>query len=257
MSGKHQRGFVHSRVMDLVFLFVLILLGIGAWKLVENLIGGEFSLAFFLFWLMSAAAAWWWTRAQPLVLRVPVGFLLYLVLAAALVPLAWWSQSRLAVAAEALVAAVLARYVGAWLMRLVEPKARVAPPWYLDQRFNLIENLARWVFVAGLAWFVVGVLPLLLVFLLPVEWITWAALAWAFAALAWYCYRQRPSRVRLLKVPLGLWVFVVAVVLLKLLQPQLMGPLEAGSIGEIGYLVYLPTVAALFAEVVLVGTAQR
>jgi hypothetical protein len=240
--------------MDLVFLFVLILLGIGAWKLVENLIGGEFALAFFLLWLMATAAAWWWTRHQPLLLRVPVGFLLYLGLAAMLLPLSWWSQSRLAVAAEAAVTVVLVRYVGAWLTRLIEPKVRVAPSWYLDQRINLVEDLARWVFVAGIAWFVVGVLPLLLVFLLPVEWITWAALAWACVALAWYLYKFRPSRMRVLKLPLGLWMFVAAVVLLKLFQPQLIGPLEAGSIAEIGYLVYASTAAALFAEIVVLGT---
>ncbi|HEX7964678.1 MAG TPA: hypothetical protein VF651_03070 [Gammaproteobacteria bacterium] len=256
MGAGGQRGFVRSSVMDLAFLFLLIVCGILAWKALDTLLSGEFALSFFMAWLIASAIAWWWTRQQPLLLRVPVGFLLYLGLSSVLLPLAWWSQSRLAVAAEAAVAVVLASYVGAWLTRLIEPKVRVAPPWYLDQRINLIADLARWVFVAGIAWFVVGVLPLLLVFLLPVEWITWAALAWACVTLAWYLYKSRPGRMRVLKVPLGLWVFVAAAVLLKLLQPQLIGPLEAGSIAEIGYLVYASLVAALFAEIVVLGTPR-
>jgi hypothetical protein len=255
-SFERQRGFVRSSVMDLAFLFILILIGLALWQFFSTVVSGDFPLVFFMVWLVVTALAWWWSRNQPLLLRVPVGFLVYLAAVAVLLPLSWWPGSRLILALEAAVAGTLPGYLGGWCARLLQPRL-AAPPWYLDQRINLMEDLGRWLFVSTIAWFAVGLLPLLLVFVLPLEWIPWAAQAWALAVLVWYLYKQRPSRMRLLKVPLGLWVFVGATVLLKLLQSRLAGPLEAGSIGAVAYAAYAPLVAAFFAEIVVVGTLRR
>ena len=117
---------------------------------------------------------------------------------------------------------------------------------------NDVMGRFAWTWVRVLEWTLTA-----MVFVLPLEWIPWAAQAWALAVLVWYLYKQRPSRMRLLKVPLGLWVFVGATVLLKLLQSRLAGPLEAGSIGAVAYAAYAPLVAAFFAEIVVVGTLRR
>ncbi len=251
-----QRGFVHSRVMDLVFLFVLILLGIGAWQWLSTIVSGDFMLAWFMVWLMATAAAWWWTREQPLVLRIPAGFLSFLVLAVLFAPLSWWSGSKIAVAAEAVVLAVGAKYLGRlWSARL-EARIEAGAPWYLDQSANIVNDLFLWAGVSIVAWFAVGVLPLLLVFVFPVEWIPWGAMVWGFAATAWYLFKFRKSRVRLLKLPIGLWVFAVTALVLKLFQQQIAGPMEAGSIELIAYAAYWPVVCALFVEIAQIGTRK-
>lgn len=256
MHQRTQRGFVGAGVMDLAFLFILVLIGIGVWQWLSTLVSGDFMLAWFMVWLMATAAAWWWTREQPLVLRIPAGFLLFFGLGAVLAPLSWWSGSKIAVAAEAAVLAVGAKYLGRlWFARLKQ-KIETGAPWYLDQSINLINDLALWAGVSIVAWFAVGVLPLLLVLFVPVEWIPWWAVVWAFAATAWYLIKFRKSRVRFLKIPLGLWVFVVTAVVLKLFQQQIAGPLEAGSIELIAYAAYWPVVVALFVEIVITGTRR-
>ena len=256
MGYRQQRGFVRSSILDLVFLFVVILLGIGVWQWLSTLISGDFMLAWFMLWLMAAAAAWWWTREQPLVLRIPAGFLLFLGSGLVLGALSWWSGSKLAVAAEAAVSALGARYLGAlWAARL-KPRIEAGAPWYLDQSVNLIEDLFRWIGVCAVTWFAVGVLPLMLVFVLPVEWVPWGALLWAFAATAFYLFKYRQSRMQFLKAPLGLWVFVLTAVILRLFQQQFVGPMEAGSIELIAYTACWPVVIAMFVEFVVIGTRK-
>ncbi len=242
--------------MDLAFLFILILVGIGVWQWLSTIVSGEFALAWFMVWLMATAAAWWWTREQPLMLRTPAGFLLFLCIGLVLAPLSWWSQAKIAVAAEAAVLAVGAKYLGRlWSARL-QARIEAGPPWYLDQSANIVNDLFLWAAVSIVAWFLVGVLPLMLVFVLPADWIPWAAMVWGFAAIAWYLFKFRKSRLRFLRLPIGLWVFVVTAVVLMLFQQQIVGRLEAGSIGLIAYLAYWPVVAGLFTETVIVGTRK-
>lgn len=253
---RRQRGFVHSRIMDLVFLFVLILIGIGAWNWLSTLVNGDFTLAFFMLWLMAAGTAWWWSREHKRVLRIPAGLVVFLVLGAVLLPLSWWSGSKLVVAVEAAVLAALVHYFGGkWSQRLA---TRLAPgsasPWWLDQSVNLVDDLARCVAYSALAFFLVVVPSMLLIFFMPLEEVHWGALALSFAATAWYLIKVRKTRGLFLRVPLGLWAFVPAAALLKILQPQLAGPLEVGSFELITYAAYWPVVAALFVELVLVGT---
>jgi hypothetical protein len=251
---RPQRGFVGAGLMDLAFLFILILVGIGVWQWLSTIVSGEFALAWFMVWLMATAAAWWWTREQPLMLRTPAGFLLFLCIGLVLAPLSWWSQAKIAVAAEAAVLAVGAKYLGRlWSARL-QARITVGATWYVDQSINLINDLAFWAAVSIAAWFLVGVPSLLLVFVLPVDWIPWVAMVWGFAATAWYLFKYRKSRLRFLKLPIGLWVFVVTAVVLKLFQQQIVGPLEAGSIGLIAYAAYWPVVCAGFVEIVAIGT---
>jgi len=256
MGGTAQRGFVRSGVLDLAFLFILILVGIGVWQWLSTIVSGDFMLAWCMVWLMATAAAWWWTREQALVLRIPAGFLLFLALVALFAALSWWSGSKLAVAAEAAVLTVGVKYLGKlWSARL---KARIAAgvPWYLDQSANIVNDLFLWAAVSIVAWFLVGVPSLMLVFILPLDWIPWVAMVWGFTAMAWYLFKYRKSRVRFLKMPLGLWVFVVTAVVLKLFQQQIVGPLEVGSIGAIAYGAYWPVVTALFVEIVIAGPAR-
>ncbi|HEY1991323.1 MAG TPA: hypothetical protein VGH71_02595 [Gammaproteobacteria bacterium] len=250
---KRQCGFVHNRVLDLAFLLVLVLLAIGAWAMLSSLFSGDFVYTWFMLWMAVAAIAWWSVRQQPLVLRVPAGSWVLLAAAMPLLPLSWWSGSKLVTAVEAAVAGVMAVYLGRLWSAHLKPRIASGPPWYLDQRTDLVMDLGRWVFACGAGWFLVGLLPLLLVILLPLDRIAGAATAWGFAALAWYCYRFRPSRLRLLKVPLGLWVFAVSAAALLLLQKQITGPLEVGSIGQIAYAAYAPVVCGLFAEIVVMG----
>jgi len=256
--NSFQRGFVHSRLLDLAFLFVLILLGIGAWQWLSTVVAGDFMLAWFMVWLMATAIAWWWTREQILVLRLPIGFLLYLVLGLLLVPLSWWSGSKLVAASEAVVLTVGARYFGA--LGSAKLKTRIEQgnaPWWLDQSIDLIADLARWIAVCIVAWFTVSLLPMVFVFVLPLEWIAWAAMVWGFGLAAWYLYKVRKSRVRLFKVPLGLWVFVLTAVVLQLFQKQLVGLMEAGSIEQIAYAAWWPVLAGMFIEIVVWGTERK
>ncbi len=256
MQKRLQRGFVHSRVMDLVFLFVLILAGLVLVKVFETLISGDYTVAFFVIWLLASAAAWWWCHEQRLLLRVPTGLWIFFVAGSVFIPLSWWTQSRLVAGVEAAVAVTLARYLGWRCSRLIAAKMAEGTPWYLDQGIDLIADLGRWVFACIIAWFAVGVLPLLLVVILPVEWIPWGAMAWGFAATAWYLFKFRTSRLRLLKLPIGLWVFAVTAVVLKLFQQQIAGPMEAGSIELIAYSAYWPVVSALFIEITIIGTSH-
>ena len=213
-------------------------------------------LAWFMVWLMAAAAAWWWTRGEPLVLRIPAGFLAFIGLGAVLLPLSWWSGSKLVMTAEAAVLAAGVKYLGAlWTARL-KPRLSAGVPWYLDQSVNLIDDLFRWLGVSILAWFAVGVLPLLLVLFVPVDWVPWGALAWSLVAMAWYLLKIRKSQVLLLKIPLGLWAFALTALILKVFQQQIVGPMEAGSIELIAYMAYWPVVVAMFVEIVMLGTRK-
>jgi len=243
--------------MDLVFLFALILLGIGLWNWLSTIVSGDFALAFFMVWLMATGTGWWWTREQPLVLRIPAGSLLFLLGALVLVPLSWWSTSKIVLTVEAAVLAVGARYWGALWSQRIAARLGVSTPGYLDQSINLINDLARWVGLSILAWFLAVVPPMLLVFFIPVEWVPWGALVWSFAATAFYFYRFRKGSLRFLKVPLGLYAFVVTEVLLLTFERQLVGPMEAGSFQQIGYLAYWPAVAALFVEIIMIGTNKQ
>ena len=126
-------GFVRSSVLDLAFLFVLILIGIGVWQWLSTIVSGDFMLAWFMVWLMATAAAWWWIREQTLVLRIPAGFLLFLLISLVLLPLSWWSGNKWVVTAEAVVLAMTARYLGnLWSVRLKRTLAEGFAPWYLD-----------------------------------------------------------------------------------------------------------------------------
>lgn len=255
-SARVQRGFVRSSVMDLAFLFLFILFGLMAWQFFSTVATGDFALVFFMVWLVASALGWWWSRKQPLLLRVQVGFLVYLAAAVVLMPLSWWAGNKVVLAFEAAFAATLPGYVGGWLGRRLQPRLQAAPPWYLDQRIDLVADLFRWAFASGIAWFVAGVVPLLLVFVLPVDWIPKAALAWALAALFLYLNKYRKSRMSWLNLAPGIWTFVIAAALLWVFQREIAGPLEPGSIGQIAYLAYAPLVAALFVEIVVLGTPR-
>ena len=256
MRKDLQRGFVHSRLLDLAFLFLLILVGIGVWQWLATLVSGDFMLAWFMVWLMAAAAAWWWTREQLRVLRLPAGFLVFLGLGLLAVPLSRWSGSKLVTLAEAAVLAVGAKHLGRrWEARL-KPRLEPAAPWYLDQSIDLIADLGRWFLASVVTWFAVGVVPLVLAFVLPLDSVPWGALAWAFGATAWYLYDFRKARVRLLKLPVGLWAFIATAVILQLFQQQLAGSMDPGSIGLVAYTACWPAVAAVFVEAVVIGTKK-
>lgn len=242
--------------MDLVFLFVLILMGMGAFWWLSNIFGGDFPLAFFMIWLMAAAAGWWFSHEQRLVLRVPVGFIVFLGIGAVLAPLSEWSGSKIAVAVAAGLAAFPAKFIGNWWSQRIEPRVMpgIPVPWYLDQSINLMDDLFRWTGLSILAWFLAVVPPMLLIMFMPVEWVPWGALVWSFAATAFYLYKYRKSRVRFLKVPLGLYAFVIAALVLLIFQKQIAGTLEVGSFEQIAYIAYWPVVMALLVEIVLVGT---
>lgn len=255
-SWSSQRGFVHSRVMDLLFLFVLILMGMGAFWWLSNIFSGDFPLACFMIWLMATAAGWWFSHEQRLVLRLPVGFIVFLVLGLVLAPLSAWSGSKIVVAVAAGLTAFPAKFLGNGLSQRIEPRVMpgVPVPWYLDQSINLMDDLFRWVGLSILAWFLAVVPPMLLVLVIPVEAVPWAALVWAFAATAFYLYKFRPARGRLFRLPLGLYAFVLTAVVLKLFQQKILGPVEAGSFEQIAYVAYWPAVSALFLELIVVGT---
>jgi len=254
---RRQRGFVGAGLMDLAFLFVLILIGIGLWYLLTTLVNGDYAVALFLLWLVAAAEAWWFSKGHRLMLRVPTGVLLFLAVALPLAPLAAWSGSRLLSVGAAIAAVSLAKFLGAWWSGHIEPKVMpgIPVPWYLDQSIDLVDDLARWLAACCVAWFLV-LLALLLGFVLPLEWVPGGALVWAFAVTAVYLFKYRKSRVQLLRVPLGLYVFVIAAVLLKLFQRQIVGVQEAGSFEQIAYTAYWPTVFALFMEFVVIGTRK-
>ncbi len=257
MARSWQRGFVRAPLLDLAFLFALILLAWGLWSWLSSIVTGEFMLAWFLVWLMATAAAWWWSRSQPLVLRLPAGFLLFMGACALFMPLSWWSGHKLVLAAEAVVAAVGARYIGGIWSQHIEARLKDRRPWYLDQSINLVNDFCYWMAACMVAWFAVAVLPLLSVFILPFAWVPWAALLWGFVLSAWFFYKYHPSRTRILKIPLGLWVFVASAGALQLFQKQFIGPLETGSIQQIAYTAFWPVVAGIFMEVVMLGTRRR
>ncbi len=250
-----QRGFVGSGLMDLAFLLVFVLILVALWYVLSTLVNGDYAVAIFLLWLIAAAEAGWFSRDHRLVLRVPTGFLLFLVVALPLAPLGAWSGSRWLSVGAALVAVTLAKFLGSWWSGRIDPKVMpgIPVPWYLDQSINLMHDLLRWVFGCAVAWFAV-LLAMLLAFVLPLEWVPWGALVWAFAATAVYLIKYRKSRVRLFKVPLGLYVFVVTAVLLQVFQKQIVGPLEPGSFEQIAYVAYWPVVGVLFIEIVALGT---
>ncbi len=252
-------GFVRSSVMDLAFLLLLLLAGIGLWgALKTTVIEGDFVLAFFMIWLTATTIAGWWTRNQPLVLRVPAGLLVFLGLCLILLPLSWWSGAKIVVGLEAAVTAVAAIAVGRlWTKRLVVQLSEATPPWYLDPSINLVNDLLRWAFACIVAWFLVAILPLMLVFVLPVEWVPWAAMLWGFGLTAYYLVKVRPSRVQLFDIPLGLWVMGAVALILMVFEKQIAGPLEPGSIGVIAYGAYAPVVAGLFVEIAVLGTPKK
>ena len=251
-----QRGFVGAGLMDLAFLFVLILIGIGLWYWLSSIVTGDYTLAVTLIWLMAAGATWWFARDHRLFLRLPVGVWVFLLSGAVLAPLSAWSGSKLAVTVAALVSVLGTKYLGAWWSARIEPKVMpgIPMPWYLDQSIDLIADLLRWLLACAVAWFLVGITPLLLVFVLPPVAVPWAALVWGFAATVWYVFIYRKSRKKFLQLPLGLYAFAVTAVLLQVFQKGLVGVLEPGSFEQIAYVAYWPVVAAAFVEIVVVGT---
>lgn len=144
--------------------------------------------------------------------------------------------------------------LSAWLRERILPRypgGRI--PWPLAQDRHLVKDLARFAAVAIFAWFIIAVPPVLIALALPgvpVSMPRWIAVGLSFAATA--CYLGARSRFRLLRIPLGLWVFVACAAGLALFRSQLGGP-DDGSIQDIAYHAYFPALAAAFAEIVLIG----
>ncbi|MGE5624411.1 MAG: hypothetical protein ACM3ZT_02565 [Bacillota bacterium] len=244
--------------MDLAFLLVIILIAWGIGELISTIAHGDFATAVALIGLMTLGAAWWWTKDQRLVLRVPLGFWCYLAAAAVLGSFTVWTGSKIAVALAAGYAPLAAKYPGGYWSAKFEARTQpgLPTPWWLDQSVNLLEDLFRWVAGSLLAWFLTVVPPMLLVFVVPLEWVPWAALIWAFAATVFYIYKYRAARWRLFKLPLALYAFAITSGVLLIFQKQIAGPLEAGSFEQIAYVAFWPAVSALFTEFVVVGTRK-
>jgi hypothetical protein len=248
--------------MDAVFLVVLILIGILLVNWFLTITSGVSALEGFVLWLLALGTAYWLTREQALVLRLPTGLLLFVVTSAGAAPISWWSGSKIVVGTVAALCVVVCGYLGdRWsrsLQQRVLPRhATTAVPFYLDQSINLVDDLARWLVAAMFAAFVVIVVPLVFMLALPPETARWVGIAWGFGATAFYLFKFRNPRVRILKLPLGLWVFAAAAVLLQVFRAELAGPIAdegEGSVWVIAYSAYWPVCAATFVEIVLLGT---
>jgi hypothetical protein len=77
-----------------------------------------------------------------------------------------------------------------------------------------------------------------------------------FGATAYYLLYIRKTRLRILGLTPGLWSLPPIVVALMLLEKRLVGPLETGSMELAYYVAFAPVVAALFIDVVAIGTPK-
>lgn len=255
-----QRGFGPHYMMLLAMAASLLLVAICAVWFVRAVRTEDFGTAALLLWLAGLAGTYAFAarRDQALVMRMPAGLALFVAVGGVTVPVSVWSQSRWLVAAVVAVqsaASILAgSRVSAWLRERILPRyPRDKIPWLLAQDRHLVKDLVRFAAVAIFAWFVIAIPPILVALVLPavpVSMPRWMAVGLAFAATA--CYLVTRSRLRLLRIPPGLWVFVACAAGLALFRSQLGGP-DDGSIQDIAYHAYFPALAAAFAEIVVIG----
>jgi hypothetical protein len=256
--SSRQGGFVGAGVMDLVFLLFLIAIGAGLWQWFSAILTGDLATAVFLLWLMAAAGAYWYTREQMRVLRLPTGAFLFVALCAALFPLSVWSGNKIVAACAAGAAVVVAKYAGAWWSRRLRARhaEQSGSPWYLDQSINLFDDLFRWLGLSAVAGLLTGVVAPLAGLMFSVDAGPWAAMVIGFGMTGFFLLSVRKSRLRFLGLTPGVWSLPVAVVVLMLLQKQLVGPLEPGSMELAYYVAFAPVVIALFIDVVAIGTPK-
>lgn len=257
-ASRRQRGFVGAGIMDLAFLLFLIAIGAGLWQWFSAILTGDLATAVGLLWLMASGGAYWLTREQLRMLRMPTGALLFVVLGIGLLPLSVWSGNKIFAAGAAGLAVVAAKYAGGWWSRRLnarhDPQSRL--PWYLDQSINLFDDLFRWLGMSAIAGLLTGVAAPMAGIIIGPDAAPWGAMVVGFGMTAYYLLYIRKTRLRLLGLTPGLWSLPLVVVGLMLLEKRLVGPLETGSIELAYYVAFTPVVAALFIDVVMLGTPK-
>jgi len=250
----HQRGFA-----EWIFLAVgaLIVLGIAGrfayWVVTEE----SFVEVAAILWSIGFGLAYWFTQDDRFVVRMPVGFAIFMLIAAAALPLTWMAESRIALIV--MIAAQLAFSFHAGRVVSDRLNARFPAgrePAWLRLRGDVVADFGNWVLLSfgALVYLLVGPLFVMLVVSamadLAPQQVKWTIATWDLMAILWFAVRAGSER--WLGVPICAWIYL-AVAAVTIAADALQGPFATGTGVQVAYTVMPGALIAAFVEVFVLG----
>ena len=251
---RNQRGFV-----DWVFMAVgvLIVLGLGGrfvyWVATEE---SFIQVAAFL-WSIGFGLAYWFTLNDRFVIRMPAGFVVFLLIAAAALPLSWMAESRIAL--MVMVAAQLAFSFHAGRVVSGRLNARYPAgrePAWLRLRGDIVADFGNWVLLGfgALIYLLVGPLFFMLVVTavldLAPQQVKWTIATWDLMTILWFAVRAGSAR--WLGVPICAWIYL-AIAAATIAVDAVKGPFATGTGVQVAYTVMPGALVAALVEVFVLG----
>jgi hypothetical protein len=250
---RHQRGF-----MEWAFFAVgaLIVLGLGGrfvyWVITEE----SFVEVAAILWPIGFGLAYWFTLNDLFVARMPMGFAVFLLVAAAALPLTWMAESRIALVVLIAVQLAFSYHAGHVLSGRLRARypGGVGPAW--SRRGDVVADFGNWVLLGfgALIYLLAGPLFVMLVVSAMVDLapqqVKWTIATWDLMAILWFSVRA--GSVRWLGVPVCAWTYLAVTVAL-VTADALAGPFAAGTGVQVAYTVMPGALVAAFVEVFVLG----
>lgn len=245
--------------MEWVFMAVgaLIVLGLGGrfvyWVATEE----SFVEVAAILWPIGFGLAYWFTLNDRFIIRMPAGFAVFLLIAAAALPLTWMAESR--VALIVMIAAQLAFSFHAGRVVSGRLNARYPAgrePAWLRLRGDAVADFGNWVLLGfgALVYLLVGPLFVMLVVSavaeLAPQQVKWTIATWDLMTILWFAVRARS--VRWLGAPICAWIYLV-IAAVTIAADAWKGPFATGTGVQVAYTVMPGAIIAAFVEVFVLG----
>src|SRR5690349_3313227 len=251
---RYQRGFV-----DWIFIAVgaLIVLGLTGrfvyWVATEE----SFVEVAAILWSIGFGLAYWFAENDRFVIRMPVGFAVFLVISAVALPLTWMAGSRIELIM--MIAAQLAFSFHAGRVVSERLNARYPAgrePAWLRLRGDVVADFGNWVLLSfgALVYLLVGPLFVMLVVSamadLAPQQVKWTIATWDLMTVLWFAVRARSAR--WLGVPICAWIYL-AIAAVTIAADVMKGPFATGTGVQVAYTVMPGAIIAAFVEVFVLG----
>src|SRR4029079_10614354 len=194
-----------------------------------------------ILWSIGFGLAYWLTLDDRFVVRMPAGFAVFLIIAAAALPLTWMAESRIALIV--MIAAQLAFSFHAGRVVSDRLNARYPmgrEPAWLRLRGDIVADFGNWVLLGfgALVYLLVGPLFVMLVVSavteLTPQQVKWTIATWDLMTILWFAVRARSER--WLGVPICAWIYL-AIAVATIVADAVNGPFATGTGVQVAYTV--------------------
>ena len=238
----------------------LVVLGLAGrfvyWVVTEE----SFAQVAAILWAIGFGLAYAFTVNDFFVARMPVGFAVFLLIAAAALPLTWTAGSRVALVALIAVQIAFSYQAGRVLSGRLRARypAGSGPSW-LRQQGDVVADFGNWVLLAfgALIYLLVGPLFVMLVVsavadLAPSQ-VKWTIAVWGLMAILWAAVRKGSTR--WMGVPICAWIYLAVTAALVAVD-IVAGPFAEGTGVQVAYTVMPGALIAAFVEVFILGDGK-